>query len=104
VTQQTNRLNTARLNTALDDRYRILRHLGEGGMASVYLCEEIKTDGYTPILHGNRYIQMVGWHADGTVDPCGILTYSQSVNPATPFCADPTRLYSKGQWLRCRFM
>ncbi len=39
VTQQTDRLNTA-----LAGRYRILRHLGEGGMASVNLCEDIKHD------------------------------------------------------------
>jgi tRNA A-37 threonylcarbamoyl transferase component Bud32 len=37
VTQQTDRLNTA-----LAGRYRIERQRGEGGMAMVYLCEDIK--------------------------------------------------------------
>jgi eukaryotic-like serine/threonine-protein kinase len=33
---------TARLSTALADRYGIERRLGEGGMATVYLAEELK--------------------------------------------------------------
>ncbi len=33
---------TARLSTALADRYKIERHLGEGGMATVYLAEDLK--------------------------------------------------------------
>ena len=33
---------TARLSTALADRYRIESHLGEGGMATVYLAEDLK--------------------------------------------------------------
>ena len=33
---------TAKLSTALADRYKIESHLGEGGMATVYLAEDLK--------------------------------------------------------------
>ena len=33
---------TARLSTALADRYRIEGELGVGGMATVYLAEDLK--------------------------------------------------------------
>ncbi len=33
---------TGKLTTALADRYKIERHLGEGGMATIYLAEDLK--------------------------------------------------------------
>ena len=36
--------STERLSTALADRYQILSRLGEGGMATVYLAEDLKHD------------------------------------------------------------
>ena len=35
-------LDTARFTAALADRYTIVRELGAGGMATVYLCEDLK--------------------------------------------------------------
>ena len=60
---------TERLNTALAGRSRILRHLGEGGMASVYLCEDLKHDRHVAlkmlkpelaaVLGAERFVQEI---------------------------------------------
>ncbi len=58
-----------RLSSALADRYRIERHLGEGGMATVYLAEDLKHDRkvaikvlkpeLSAILGGERFLQEI---------------------------------------------
>ncbi len=52
--------------------------------------------GYTPIVSGSSYIQIVGFDAAGPVAR-GVLTYSQSTNPASPHYADQTALYATGK-------
>lgn len=78
---------------------------GDGftGMWSV-ITSELKPAGYSPIIHGNSYVQVVGWTAEGEVEARGILTYSQSDNPASPFSGDQTRLYSAGKMIRLPFL
>ncbi|MDH4045824.1 MAG: serine/threonine protein kinase, partial [Gemmatimonadota bacterium] len=60
---------TQRLSTALADRYRIERELGAGGMATVYLAQDLKHDRQVAlkllrpelgaILGGERFLQEI---------------------------------------------
>jgi acyl-homoserine-lactone acylase len=59
--------------------------------------------GYTPILAGNSWIQVVTWNNQGEVDARGILAYSQSEEADSPYVADQTLLYSQKQWLQLPF-
>jgi len=76
---------------------------GRHGMFSFINADLTAGKGYTPIIHGNSYIQVVTWHADGTPDARGILTYSQSPEADSPHYFDQTELYSRGEWLRLPF-
>jgi acyl-homoserine-lactone acylase len=49
--------------------------------------------------YGNSYIQFVTWDGTGPVAE-GILTYSQSSNPASSHFSDQTRAYAAGQWVK----
>lgn len=76
---------------------------GGAGMWSVITAQLRSDAGYTPIQHGNSYIQVIGWDDDGELDARGILTYSQSEYPESPHYADQTRLYSQGEWVDLPF-
>jgi acyl-homoserine-lactone acylase len=59
---------------------------------------------YAQPPHGSSYVQVVTWHdATGCPDVATILTYSLSSNPASPWSADQTRMFSNKQWATERF-
>lgn len=56
-------------------------------------------DRYKPITYGSSHIQAVSFLADGSVQPRTILTYGQYEDPASPWSADQTRLFSRERWV-----
>jgi acyl-homoserine-lactone acylase len=76
---------------------------GRHGMFSYINTDFTKGKGYTPIVHGNSYIQVVTWDEDGVPDARGILTYSQSPDADSPHYYDQTELYARGEWLQLPF-
>jgi acyl-homoserine-lactone acylase len=58
--------------------------------------------GYTPIVSGSSYIQAVTWDANGPVAR-GVLTYSQSTDPASKYAVDQTTLLATGKWYNLPF-
>ncbi|MDZ7686253.1 MAG: penicillin acylase family protein [Gammaproteobacteria bacterium] len=77
---------------------------GSAGMYSaIYARLNAERRGYSPIIAGNSYIQVVTWREDGTPDARAVLTYSQSPQKESPWYADQTRLYSNSQWIELPF-
>ena len=77
---------------------------GGQGMFSVITARFDKDGGgYTPILHGNSYIQAVTWNDDSTPNAKAILTYSQSPEPDSEYYSDLTELYSQSEWIDLPF-
>jgi hypothetical protein len=64
---------TDRLSAALADRYRIERELGAGGMATVYLAEDLKHDRKVAIKVLKPELAAVlgadGWISPGSLTP-----------------------------------
>jgi acyl-homoserine-lactone acylase len=59
--------------------------------------------GYRDITSGNSYIQIVTWDESDCPVAKGILTHSQSTDPASEHFADQSLLYSNKQWVDLPF-
>jgi acyl-homoserine-lactone acylase len=81
---------------------RIPIHGGDGlaGVLNLQMSNPVP-GGITP-YHGSSYIQIVGFDDAGPITDA-VLTYSQSTDPASPYFADQTRLYSAKGWHRLPF-
>ncbi|MEH6588385.1 MAG: penicillin acylase family protein [Halioglobus sp.] len=83
-------------------RYGI--HGGSSGeMFSVITSDLIDGEGYSDIVHGNSYMQAVTWDDSQCPVAFGMITYSQSTDPASDHYADATELYSNGGWIDMPF-
>ena len=78
---------------------------GEGwaGMFSMIVTRLQPEKGYTPIIHGNSYIQVISWDEQGTLRPAAMLTYSQSPEPESAHYSDLTEIYAAGGWIDLPF-
>jgi acyl-homoserine-lactone acylase len=84
---------------------RIPIHGGPGTDGNFNAINVTWTDGkgYGEPEHGSSYVQVVTWGRSRCPNARTILTYSESVDPNSPFYSDQTRLYSQKKWVRDRF-
>lgn len=54
--------------------------------------------GYPDVPHGSSFVMVVRFTKKGCPQGRSILTYSQSANPASPYFADQTRMFSNKEW------
>jgi acyl-homoserine-lactone acylase len=80
-------------------------HGGPGG-AGVFNAINLRlgdfgSQGWTSIPHGSSFVMAAQFTGDSDcpVDTRTILTYSQSTNPASPYFADQTRMFSNKEWV-----
>jgi acyl-homoserine-lactone acylase len=85
---------------------RIPIHGGPGGVGvfnaiNVGWTGSGSSPGYNNVPHGSSFVMVAQFtgDADCPVDTRTILTYSQSTNPASPYFADQTRMFSNKQWV-----
>jgi acyl-homoserine-lactone acylase len=83
---------------------RIPIHGGPGpeGIFNVITPAKPVDGGWRKIVHGSSWIMAVEFTDHGPVSQ-GVLSYSQSTNPASPHFGDQTELYSRKGWDDLRF-
>ncbi|MFK8020384.1 MAG: penicillin acylase family protein [Pseudomonadales bacterium] len=83
---------------------RIPIHGGSGSMLFSVITSDLNdNEGYSSIRHGNSFMQTVGWDSTECPDAFGLLSYSQSSDPASDNYADQTELYSNKEWVDMPF-
>ncbi|WP_034159030.1 penicillin acylase family protein [Sphingomonas sp. ERG5] len=81
---------------------RIPIHGGDGLIGVLNVAITKPAPGGVELEHGTSYVQIVGFDAAGPIADA-VLSYSQSTDPASPYFADQTRLYSAKGWHRLPF-
>jgi acyl-homoserine-lactone acylase len=84
---------------------RIPIHGGPGALGVLDVLTPVwsQAGGNVEIVHGSSFVQVVGFGRTGCPDTSTLLTYSQSSDPTSPYFADQTKLFSRGEWVRSRF-
>lgn len=82
-------------------RYPIHGGRDGSGMFSI-ITANLSPAGYTPINHGNSYMQTVTFDDNGPV-AAALLSYSQSSDANSDNFADQTALYTNKQWVPMLF-
>ncbi|MGI9286358.1 MAG: penicillin acylase family protein [Pseudomonadales bacterium] len=79
-------------------------HGGDGSMGVFgAISSGLSDGGYRNIRAGNSYIQTVTWDDSECPIAEGILTHSQSIDPASPHYSDQSELYSSKAWVSFPF-
>jgi acyl-homoserine-lactone acylase len=92
------RLGDVQRETRGEERIPIHGGAGPEGVFNVISVEDLEPKlGWTSIRHGSSWVMAVEFTEAGPVSR-GVLTYSQSTNPASPHHSDQTRLYSNKGW------
>lgn len=92
------RLGDIQRETRGEERIPIHGGAGGEGVFNVITVENLEPElGWTSIRHGSSWIMTVEFGPNGPKSQ-GILTYSQSTNPNSPFYSDETHAYSEKKW------